>query len=445
MGCFGFVQAEKREQGDKREQAEKRDSKGKERRLSWWFSISGASSPDQKSVSEKNSSVDSEASKDSPNSTVVLTKQNELRMFSLSELKVATKNFYPGNLLGQGGFGCVYKGYIKQKKGEEGEWKLEVAVKQLDVKGVQGHKEWISEIKYLGSANHPNLVTLVGYCAEDDERGVQMLLVYEFMPNKSLEAHLFGQTLPVLSWLSRVKIALGAAQGLAYLHEEIKPQIIFRDFKTSNILLDGALNAKLSDFGLARQGPDIGDSHVSTAVVGTPGYAAPEYVNTGHLTCMSDVWSFGVVLLELLTGRKAVDKNRPKNERRLLEWVKPYVADHKKFHLMMDPRLERQYSLKAAQKIVYLASRCLMRQPKSRPKMSDIVQGLIEVVAMSNLPSPVHTPVHQIGEQTLKVLQAGEMTPKDKYPSIKQELNQKVMLYGDSIWHKLTKSKVVRT
>ncbi|GLJ21449.1 hypothetical protein SUGI_0395510 [Cryptomeria japonica] len=143
--------------------------------------------------------------------------------------------------------------------------KIEVAVKQLNKKGMQGHKEWVTEVNFLGMVEHRNLVKLVGYCAEDDERGIQRLLVYEFMPNKSLEDHLLSRSLPVLPWLVRLQIALEAASGLAYLHEEMDFQIIFRDFKTSNVLLDQEFHPKLSDFGLARQGPAVGISHVTTA------------------------------------------------------------------------------------------------------------------------------------------------------------------------------------
>ncbi|KAK9126960.1 hypothetical protein Scep_015806 [Stephania cephalantha] len=251
---------------------------------------------------------------------------------------------------------------------------------------VQGHKEWITEVSFLGVVNHPNLVKLVGYCAEDDERGIQRLLVYELMPNKSLEDHLLAKVPPPLSWTGRLKIAHDAARGLAYLHEEMDFQLIFRDFKTSNILLDEGFNAKLSDFGLARQGPSEGLGHVSTSVVGTVGYAAPEYVQTGRLTAKSDVWSFGVVLYELITGRRSVDRNLPRSEQKLLEWVKPYVAGLKKIHLIVDPRLEGQYCIKSVQKLVCLSNRCLMKQPKSRPKMSEVVEVLGQIIS-ETLPS----------------------------------------------------------
>ncbi|MBA0603631.1 hypothetical protein Gorai_003769 [Gossypium raimondii] len=249
---------------------------------------------------------------------------------------------------------------------------------------MQGHKEWINEVNFLGVVNHPNLVRLIGYCAEDDERGIQRLLVYELMRNKSLEDRLLARTplpLPPLPWVTRLSIAQDAARGLAYLHEEMDFQLIFRDFKTSNILLDDDFNAKLSDFGLARQGPPEGFGHVSTAVVGTVGYTAPEYVQTGRLTAKSDVWSFGVVLYELVTGRRALERNLPRSEQKLLEWVRPYISDSKKFHLIVDPRLEGQYCLKSARKLASLANKCLMKNPKPRPKMSEVVEMLGNIIS----------------------------------------------------------------
>ncbi|XP_047339110.1 serine/threonine-protein kinase PCRK1-like isoform X2 [Impatiens glandulifera] len=245
----------------------------------------------------------------------------------------------------------------------------------------QGHKEWVNEVNCLGVVSHPNLVKLVGFCADDDERGMQRLLVYELMSNKSLENHLLSRvTSSPLPWTTRLKIAQDAARGLAYLHEEMDFQLIFRDFKTSNILLDGEFNAKLSDFGLAKQGPTAGLSHVSTSVVGTVGYAAPEYVQTGRLTTKSDVWSFGVVLFELITGRRAVERNLPRSEQKLLEWVRPFSSDSKKFYQIIDPRLEGNYCIKSALKVASLANKCLTKHPKSRPKMSEVVEMLGDII-----------------------------------------------------------------
>ncbi|GKV04263.1 hypothetical protein SLEP1_g16442 [Rubroshorea leprosula] len=178
-----------------------------------------------------------------------------------------------------------------------------------------------------------------------------------------------------LSWGRRMMIALGAAKGLAFLHNAERP-VIYRDFKTSNILLDSDYTAKLSDFGLAKAGPQGDETHVSTRVMGTYGYAAPEYVMTGHLTARSDVYSFGVVLLELLTGRKSVDKTRPSKEQNLVDWARPKLNDKRKLLQIIDPRLENQYSVRAAQKACSLAYYCLSQNPKARPLMSDVVETL---------------------------------------------------------------------
>ncbi|MBA0824222.1 hypothetical protein Goarm_020903, partial [Gossypium armourianum] len=230
-----------------------------------------------------------------------------------------------------------------------------------------------AEINYLGQLYHPNLVKLIGYCLEDEHR----LLVYEFMPRGSMENHLFrrGSHFQPLSWGVRMKVALGAAKGLAFLHNA-ETQVIYRDFKTSNILLDSDYNAKLSDFGLARDGPTGDRSHVSTRVMGTHGYAAPEYLATGHLTAKSDIYSFGVVLLEIICGRRAIDKNKPSGEHNLVEWAKPYLTNKRRVFRVLDTRLQGQYSLNRVQKAAHLALHCLAKEPKSRPSMDEVVKRL---------------------------------------------------------------------
>nr|GME16957.1 probable serine/threonine-protein kinase NAK [Ipomoea batatas] len=197
------------------------------------------------------------------------------------------------------------------------------------------------------------------------------------MAKGSMENHLFrrGSFFQPLTWSLRMKVALGAATGLAFLHNA-ETKVIYRDFKTSNILLDPGYNAKLSDFGLARDGPTGDKSHVSTRVMGTYGYAAPEYLSTGHLTAKSDVYSFGVVLLEILSGKKAIDKNRPSGEHSLVEWAKPYLTNKRRIFRVLDPRLEGQYSLSKAMKAANLALQCLCMEPKLRPNMDDVVKTL---------------------------------------------------------------------
>ncbi|MCL7050407.1 hypothetical protein MKW94_027675, partial [Papaver nudicaule] len=184
-----------------------------------------------------------------------------------------------------------------------------------------------------------------------------------------------GSYFQPLSWNLRMRVSLGAAKGLAFLHSA-ETKVIYRDFKTSNILLDSNYNAKLSDFGLAKDGPEGDKSHVSTRVMGTYGYAAPEYLATGHLTARSDVYSFGVVLLEMLSGRRAVDKNRPSGEHNLVEWAKPYLNSKRKIFRVLDTRLEGQYSLGGAQKAANLALQCLSSEPKFRPNMDEVVKAL---------------------------------------------------------------------
>ncbi|GMI87366.1 kinase 2, PBS1-Like 3, protein kinase 2B [Hibiscus trionum] len=301
-----------------------------------------------------------------------------LKPFSFGELKSATRNFRPDSLLGEGGFGYVFKGWIDENtlaatKPGSG---MVVAVKKLKPEGFQGHKEWLTEVDYLGQLHHPNLVKLIGHCSEDENR----LLVYEFMPKGSLENHLFRRGLQPLSWAVRLKVAIGAARGLSFLHD-LKSQVIYRDFKASNILLDGEFNAKLSDFGLAKAGPTGDRTHVSTQVMGTHGYAAPEYVATGRLTAKSDVYSFGVVLLELLSGRRAVDRTKVRVEQNLVDWAKPFLGDKRKLFRIMDTRLAGQYPQKSAYTAATLALQCLSGEAKLRPKMSEVLAALEQLEA----------------------------------------------------------------
>eukprot|EP01018_Ginkgo_biloba_P024329 Gb_17612 [translate_table: standard] len=348
-----------------------------------------SSQPQSPSPTQKPFSLERLASSDS-NGGGNLSASNEVgdlrqnsgcnvHIFTLNELKTITKNFRTDYILGEGGFGTVYKGYIDENL-KPGLKAMPVAVKVLDLEGHQGHREWLAEVIFLGQLSHPHLVKLIGYCCEDEHR----LLVYEFMPRGSLENHLFRKMSVPLSWSIRMKIALGAAKGLAFLHGAEKP-VIYRDFKTSNILLDTDYTAKLSDFGLAKDGPEGDQTHVSTRVMGTYGYAAPEYVMTGHLTARSDVYSFGVVLLELLTGRRSMDKTRPSREYNLAEWARPLLNEKRKLLRILDPRLEGEYSVKGAQKAASLAYHCLSQNPKARPLMRDVVETLEPLQMMTDM------------------------------------------------------------
>ncbi|KAJ6414323.1 hypothetical protein OIU84_007025 [Salix udensis] len=305
------------------------------------------------------------------------------KVFTLAELKSATRNFKPHTVLGEGGFGRVFKGWVDEKTYAPARVGagMAVAVKKSNPESSQGLEEWQSEVKFLGELHHPNLVRLLGYCWEEE----QFLLVYEYMQRGSLEKHLFRKGAEPLSWETRLKIAIGAAKGLAFLHTSEK-SIIYRDFKTSNILLDGAYNAKLSDFGLAKLGPLNGDSHVTTRIVGTYGYAAPEYLATGHLYVKSDVYGFGVVLLELLTGLKALDTNRPSRQHNLVEFAKPCLSDKRKLKKIMDPRIAEQYPLEAAMEAAELILRCLESDLKNRPSMEEVSETLIKIKGMKEKP-----------------------------------------------------------
>ncbi|XP_029120919.2 probable serine/threonine-protein kinase PBL23 [Elaeis guineensis] len=297
------------------------------------------------------------------------------RVFKFQELAAATKNFSTSNLLGEGGFGRVYKGCL------EGTNEV-VAVKQLDRNGFQGNREFLVEVLMLGLLHHQNLVNLLGYCADGDQR----ILVYEYMPLGSLEDHLLdlSPNKKPLDWYTRMKIAVGAAKGLEYLHDIANPPVIYRDLKASNILLDEDYNPKLSDFGLAKLGP-IGDkTHVSTRVMGTYGYCAPEYALTGQLTKMSDVYSFGVVFLELITGRRAIDIKKPTNEQQLVHWAEPLLRDKRKFVQIADPLLKGKFPIKSLYQALAVAALCLHKEASSRPLIGDVVTALQFLINPSN-------------------------------------------------------------
>ncbi|KAJ4796494.1 Protein kinase superfamily protein [Rhynchospora pubera] len=317
----------------------------------------------------------------------VLSSSN-LKEFSFNDLKTATKKFHPENIIGDGGFGSVYKGWLdeqtlapskpfsffkkirSQAPSKPGSGMV-VAIKRLRPDTLQGHEEWQKEVDYLGRLHHPNLIKLIGHCSEGDER----LLVYEFMPRSSLHKYLFSRDAQPLSWEIRLKVAIGAAKALSFLHDA-ESQVIHRNFKASDILLDWDYNAKLADFGLAKAGPTGDETHVSTRVMGTYGYAAPEYVATGHLSAKADVYNFGVVLLELLTGRRALDGNKIGIEQNLVDWAKPSLGNKRKLYRIMDSRLEGQYPKKEALAVSNLALLCISYEPKLRPKMSEVLKIL---------------------------------------------------------------------
>ncbi|KAL1819579.1 hypothetical protein ACET3Z_014448 [Daucus carota] len=289
------------------------------------------------------------------------------RTFPFRDLAAATKNFRADYLLGEGGFGRVYKGRLENSN-------QVVAIKQLDRNGLQGNREFLVEVLMLGLLHHDHLVNLIGYCADGDQR----LLVYEYMPLGSLDDHLHDPSPDKrrLDWNTRMKIAAGAAKGLEYLHDKASPPVIYRDLKCSNILLGENYHPKLSDFGLAKLGPVGDNTHVSTRVMGTYGYCAPEYAMTGQLTLKSDVYSFGVVLLEIITGRKAVESTKTAGDHTLVAWARPLFKDRRKFSQIADPMLQGEYPTRGLYQALAVAAMCVQEQPNMRPAIADVVTAL---------------------------------------------------------------------
>ncbi|KAL3696906.1 hypothetical protein R1sor_010982 [Riccia sorocarpa] len=286
--------------------------------------------------------------------------------FTYDELEAATNGFSRENLLGEGGFGRVYKGVVAGNQ--------EVAVKQLTVGGGQGEREFRAEVEIISRVHHRHLVSLVGYCIADSQR----LLVYDFVPNGTLERALHGKNAPLVDWPTRMKIALGAARGLAYLHEDCHPKIIHRDIKASNILLDNSFEAQVADFGLAKLANEA-HTHVTTRVMGTFGYLAPEYALSGKLTDKSDVYSFGVVLLELITGKKPVDITQAPGEESLVEWSRPLLTRAMEDGILdpvADANLQGNYNDKELFRMVEVAAACVRHSASRRPKMGQVVRAL---------------------------------------------------------------------
>ncbi|KAK3141025.1 hypothetical protein QOZ80_5AG0409060 [Eleusine coracana subsp. coracana] len=288
------------------------------------------------------------------------------RFFAYEELYQITDGFSVQKLLGEGGFGSVYKGCLPDGK--------EVAVKQLKDGGGQGEREFQAEVEIISRVHHRHLVSLVGYCISSNQR----LLVYDFVPNNTLHFHLHGHGRPVLEWTARIKIAAGAARGIAYLHEDCHPRIIHRDIKSSNILLDNNFEAKVADFGLARLALDA-VTHVTTRVMGTFGYMAPEYASSGKLTERSDVFSFGVVLLEIITGRRPVDASRPPGNESLVEWARPLLSravDTGHLEGLIDPQLEKNFNELEMFRMIEAAAACIRHSASRRPRMSQVMRVL---------------------------------------------------------------------
>ncbi|KAF2548204.1 hypothetical protein F2Q70_00023245 [Brassica cretica] len=284
--------------------------------------------------------------------------------FTLRDLQLATNHFSKENIIGDGGYGVVYHGTLTNK--------TPVAVKKLLNNPGQVDKDFRVEVEAIGHVRHKNLVRLLGYCVE----GTHRMLVYEYMNNGNLEQWLHGDMSHQghLTWEARIKVLVGTAKALAYLHEAIEPKVVHRDIKSSNILMNDSFDAKLSDFGLAKLlGAD--KSYVSTRVMGTFGYVAPEYANSGLLNEKSDVYSFGVVLLEAITGRYPVDYERPKEEVHMVEWLK-LMVQQKQFEQVVDKELEIKPTTSELKRALLTALRCVDPDADKRPKMSQVARML---------------------------------------------------------------------
>lgn len=287
-------------------------------------------------------------------------------MFSLKELYSATNNFNYDNKLGEGGFGSVYCGHLRDGS--------QIAVKRLKVWSNKAEMEFAVEVEVLARIRHKNLLNLRGYCAEGKER----LIVYDYMPNLSLTSHLHGQHARegLLGWGRRMNIAIGSAEGIAYLHHQAMPHIIHRDVKASNVLLDSEFQARVSDFGFAKLIPD-GATHVTTRVKGTLGYLAPEYAMLGKASESCDVYSFGILLLELATGKRPIEKLSLTVKRPITDWALP-LARERRFKEMADPKLKGDFVESELRRMVLVGLICAQSKPEKRPTMLDVINLLKE-------------------------------------------------------------------
>ncbi|CAJ1951155.1 unnamed protein product [Sphenostylis stenocarpa] len=295
--------------------------------------------------------------------------------FTYDELAMATDGFSKSNLLGQGGFGYVHKGVLPNG--------TIVAVKQLKSESRQGEREFHAEVEVISRVHHRHLVSLVGYSISDNQK----MLVYEYVPNNTLEFHLHGTDRPSMDWSTRMKIAIGSAKGLAYLHEDCE--------FTNNV---SESSVQVADFGLAKFSSET-ETHVSTRVMGTFGYMAPEYAASGKLTEKSDVFSFGVVLLELITGRKPVDKTQPFLDDSMVEWSRPLLSqgfENGNFDGLVDPKLQSNYNHEEMIRMTACAATCVRHSARLRPRMSQVVRALegnISLEVLNGGSAPGHSGV----------------------------------------------------
>ncbi|EYU34933.1 hypothetical protein MIMGU_mgv1a025713mg [Erythranthe guttata] len=286
----------------------------------------------------------------------------------MEELQKATDNFSEACMVGKGAFGNVYRGTFDT----EG---ITLAIKKPHAESYISTEEFRNEVKLLSKVKHENLVGLVGFC-EGNGPNAAKILVYEYVTNGSLLDYIIGRGGSILTWRERVNIAIGAAKGIAHLHEEISPSIIHRDIKPSNILIGDGFEAKVSDFGLVRSGPDGDKSHVTSQLKGTPGYMDPAYCSSFHLTPFTDVYSFGVILLQLVTARPAVESSRSSTHSHIIHWASPSIEKGRVEDIIDTNLLVQGCNMEIMLKIGQLALRCVVKEPKERPTMTQVWEEL---------------------------------------------------------------------
>ncbi|XP_019702245.1 nodulation receptor kinase isoform X2 [Elaeis guineensis] len=334
--------------------------------------------PDERSFPIIKNAIFSESSTLDPHTSPVV------QQFFLKYIENATCSYK--TLIGEGGFGAVYRGTLPHGQ--------DVAVKVRSATSTQGTREFDNEVNLLSTIRHENLVPLLGYCCEND----QQILVYPFMSNGSLQDRLYGEAAKrkSLDWPTRLSIALGAARGLMYLHTFAGRCIIHRDVKSSNILLDDSMCGKVADFGFSKYAPQEGDSAASLEVRGTAGYLDPEYYSTQQLSTKSDVFSFGVVLLEIITGREPLNIHRPRNEWSLVEWAKVFIRESR-IEEIVDPSIKGQYHSEAMWRVVEAALACTEPFSSYRPSMVDIVRELEDALIIENNASEYMRSIESMG------------------------------------------------
>ncbi|XP_021763442.1 probable serine/threonine-protein kinase PBL7 [Chenopodium quinoa] len=332
------------------------------------------------------------AYKDEPNNTAERAINDSCppiaEIYTYRQLADATHNFNRKCLVNVGIFGNVYRGQL-------GEAREIVAIEHLDRNGSRGDSEFDVQAMMLNLLNHPNVINLTGYCTRGNDR----FLVHEYLPLGSLDKHLHDRSslhTPTLDWHTRTRIALGTANALEYLHNKANPPVIYRNLKPCNILLDNDYNAKLSDFSLSKFGPICDKEHVSVRVRGTFGYIAPEYVKRGFLSVKADVYNFGIVLLELLTGRRAVDIIRETKDQELSYWANRMVLKKsKKILELADPLLQGNFPSRSFYQTFAVAAMCLVENLTARPMMSDVVAAISYISSDCNLDNTNNSPLHE--------------------------------------------------